>query len=164
VGVDDADFRAVADGQAPVADIKPGEIIEMLKPICRTKEETARRVLQRVGALFVSAITRELRDNASPCTGVARELGKRRRERSHHAALPYTEVASVVQNLQQRKGPLASRLALELLILTATSSGETRGAGWKERDLSEGLWTIPADRMEARVAPVVPLAKRALTI
>jgi Arm DNA-binding domain len=65
----------------PIADIKPGEIIELLRPLWQAKEETARRVLQRVDAVFVSAITRELRDKANPCTGVARELGPRWRAR-----------------------------------------------------------------------------------
>ena len=82
-------------GQRPIADIKPGEIIDLLKPIWNTKEETARRVLQRIDAVFVSAITRELRDKASPCTGVARELGQKRRDKIHHAALPYSEVAVI---------------------------------------------------------------------
>jgi hypothetical protein len=35
-------------GKRPVADIKPNEIIDLLKPIWISKEETARRVLQRV--------------------------------------------------------------------------------------------------------------------
>ena len=74
-------------GKRAIAEIKPGEIIDLLKPIWNTKEETARRVLQRIDSVFVSAITRELRDKASPCTGVARELGTRRRDKVHHAAL-----------------------------------------------------------------------------
>ena len=56
-------------GKRPISDIKPGEIIEILKPIWSSKEETARRILQRIDSVFVSAITRELRDKASPCTG-----------------------------------------------------------------------------------------------
>jgi integrase len=115
-------------GNCAIADIKPGEIMDLLKPIWHTKEETARRVLQRIDTVFVSAITRELRDKASPCTGVARELGNRRNNPNHHAALPYGEVASFIGNLRQRAGPLASRLAFEFLVLTATRSGETRGA------------------------------------
>lgn len=151
-------------GNSPIADIKPGEIINLLKPIWHTREETARRVLQRIDSVFVSAITRELRDKASPCTGVARELGRRRSNRIHHAALPYPEVASFIQNLRQRKGPLASRLAFEFLILTATRSGETRGATWGEVDLSARLWTITAERMKARAEHVVPLSDRAVAI
>ncbi len=131
-------------GQRPVADVRPGEIIDLLKPIWHVKEETARRVLQRVDAVFVSAITRELRDKASPCTGVAKELGKRRRPERHHAALPYQEVAAFLEKLRQRQGPVASRLAFEFLVVTAARSGETRGAAWSEIDTTNRLWTIPA--------------------
>ena len=151
-------------GKRPVADIKPGEIIDMLKSIWTAKEETARRVLQRVDAIFVSAITRELRDKASPCTGVARELGQRRQDRNHHAALPYGEVAGFLDMLRERNGNLASRLAFEFLILTATRSGETRGARWTEMDSSARLWTIGADRMKARTEHIVPLSERCVAI
>jgi integrase len=151
-------------GQRPVAGVRPGEIIDLLKPIWHVKEETARRVLQRIDAVFVSALTRELRDKASPCTGVARELGKRRFAEVHHAALPYSEVASFLERLRQRQGPLASRLAFEFLILTATRSGEARGAVWTEIDLANRLWAIPASRMKARTDHVVPLSMPALHI
>ena len=148
----------------PIGDIKPGEIMDLLKPIWHTKEETARRVLQRINSVFVSAITRELRDKASPCTGVARELGNRRNGQIHHAALPYGEVASFIGKLRQRAGPLASRLAFEFLVLTATRSGEARGAAWSEMDLPARLWIIPAQRMKARAEHIVPLSDRAAAI
>jgi integrase len=151
-------------GKRPVADIKPGEIIDLLKPIWNSKEEAARRVLQRIDAVFVSAITRELRNKASPCTGVARELGQKRRDKSHHAALPYAEVASFVRALRQRKGPLASRLAFEFLILTAVRSGEARGGAWSEIDINGRTWTIPAERMKARAEHVVPLSTQAVAM
>jgi integrase len=151
-------------GHRAIGDIKPGEIMDLLKPIWRTKEETARRVLQRIDAVFVSAITRELRDKASPCTGVSRELGSRRNNQIHHAALPFGEVASFLGKLRQRAGPLASRLAFEFLVLTATRSGEVRGAAWSEIDLPARLWTIPAERMKARVEHIVPLSDRAAAI
>ena len=151
-------------GHRAIGDIKPGEIMDLLKPIWHTKEETARRVLQRIDSVFVSAITRELRDKASPCTGVARELGNRRNSQIHHAALPYGEVASFIGKLRQRAGPLASRLAFEFLVLTATRSGEARGAAWSEMDLSARLWIIPAQRMKARAEHIVPLSDRAAAI
>ena len=151
-------------GHRPISDIKPGEILDLLQPIWHAKEETARRVLQRIDSVFVSAITRELRDKASPCIGVGRELGQRRRDPIHHAALPYGEVPSFLRQLRQRKGPLASRLAFEFLVLTATRSGEARGAAWDEMDLSARLWTVPAQRMKARTEHIVPLSERAVAI
>jgi integrase len=151
-------------GHRPVADVTPSEVIKLLNPIWHAREETARRVLQRVHAVFVSAITSEMRDRASPCTGVARELGNRRHNRAHHAALPHAEVPSFVASLRKRRAQLASRLAFEFLILTATRSGETRAATWNEMDLKARCWTIAASRMKTRVEHVVPLCDRAVAI
>ena len=103
-------------------------------------------------------------DKASPCAGVARELGNRRRDKIHHAALPFAEVGTFVKTLRQRKGPLASRLAFEFLVLTATRSGEARGAAWAEIDLNARLWSIASDRMKARAAHVVPLSDQAIAL
>ena len=151
-------------GHRPVAEVTPSEVIQLLTPIWHTKEETARRVLQRIEAVFMSAITRQLREKVSPCAGVARELGNRRTSRAHYAALPHAEVPAFITRLRKRRGPLASRLAFEFLILTATRSGETRGATWAEINVADRCWTIVPDRMKTRVAHVVPLSDRALAI
>ena len=151
-------------GDRPVADIRAAEIIEMLRPIWVCKEETARKVLQRVHGVFTSAITREWRERASPCIGVAKELGARRSASSHFAAMPYAEVPEFVRELRGRQGLSSSRLCLEFLILTAVRSGEARGARWCEIDLREGRWTIPRDRMKMKAEHVVPLSDRAIEI
>jgi integrase len=122
------------------------------------------RVMPNGSRTWIMRITRELRDKASPCIGVARELGSRRNSPVHHAALPYAEVASFIRELRQRAGPLASRLAFEFLVLTATRSGEARGATWDEMDLSARLWTIPAHGMKARAEHIVPLSDRSVAI
>jgi integrase len=151
-------------GDRPVADIRAGEIIDMLRPIWTSKAETARKVLQRVDAVFTSAITRELRERASPCIGVAKELGARRTGSNHFAAMPYAEVAEFVRELRGRQGLSSSRLCLEFLILTAVRSGEARGARWCEIDLRDGTWVIPRERMKMKVEHVVPLSDRAIEI
>lgn len=53
---------------------------------------------------------------------------------------------------------------LELLILTASRSGEVRGMTWDEVDLRRATWTIPASRMKAKLPHRVPLSARAIEI
>jgi len=53
---------------------------------------------------------------------------------------------------------------LELLILTASRSGEVRQMRWEEIDLSGAVWTVPASRMKAKVVHRVPLAARGIEI
>jgi integrase len=84
------------------------------------------------------------------------------RKIKHHAALPYDEVADFLRTLQLQDG-VAAR-ALEFAILTAARTGEVIGAVWGEMNVSEGLWTIPANRMKAGREHRVPLTARALAI
>jgi integrase len=55
-------------------------------------------------------------------------------------------VPAFVKHLRSSDGMAA--LALELLILTATRTGETLGATWREIDLDNAIWAIPPDRMK----------------
>ena len=56
------------------------------------------------------------------------------------------------------------KLAFEFLVLTATRSGEVRGALWTEIDRDESAWIIPAPRTKAAREHRVPLCRRALEI
>ena len=151
-------------GKRPVADITAAEVLEVLQPIWFSKAETAARVLQRIKAVFDSAILRGTREKANPCIGVTGELGTDHRKVSHHAALPWKEVPGFVRALGQRRVNKATLLAIEFLILTAARSGEVRGALWSEIDLDQKLWTIPGRRMKGGKTHVVPLSDRALEV
>ena len=151
-------------GDRPVADVTTREVLEVLTPIWFNKPETARRVLQRIEAVFKSAILRGHRDKASPCIGVAQELGTRHRKVVNHRALPYKQIPHFVASLRSGSRSPVTQLAFEWLILTATRSGETRLARWNEIDEELALWTIPTDRMKAKRPHIVPLAPRCLEI
>jgi integrase len=56
------------------------------------------------------------------------------------------------------------RCALRLLALTFTRPGELRFAAWKEFDLDQGVWTIPANRMKMRRPHRIPLAPQTIAI
>ncbi len=72
-------------GDVPVADVKTAQELDLLTPIWFEKPETAKRVLQRMELVFKSAIVRGIRITASPCTGVADELGTKHRTLKHLA-------------------------------------------------------------------------------
>ncbi len=153
-------------GDVPVSEVTMEHVLAALKPIWFDKPETARRVLQRIEAVFKSAIRRGARERASPCVGIAEELGTRHREVEHHAALPWDEVPAFIARLRmptQRGWPI-TRLAFEFLILTTTRTGETRKAVWSEIDLDRAIWTIPKERMKSRRVHRVPLCGRCLAI
>ena len=157
-------------GRRAVADVTAAEVLDVLKPIWFAKPETARRVLQRLKAVFDSAILRGARERANPCIGVTAELGTDHRQVTHHAALPWREVPAFVGSLRERAAMTSTKLLFEFLILTATRSGEARGALWEEINFESKLWTIPGvdpvtgRRMKSGETHVVPLSDRAIEI
>lgn len=157
-------------GQRPVGEVTAAEVIDVLKPIWFAKPETARRVFQRMNSVFDSAILRGSRERANPCVGVASELGTEHRRVTHHAALPWPEVPAFVSALRTRLAMTSTKLLFEFLILTASRSGEVRGAVWDEIDLVSKLWTIPGSdpvsgrRTKSGSEHIVPLSTRALEV
>jgi len=53
---------------------------------------------------------------------------------------------------------------VRLLLLTGQRLREVAEMSWSEIDFQKGLWTIPADRMKADTAHIVPLALGAVAI
>jgi integrase len=77
-------------------------------------------------------------------------------------ALPYEDVPAVMARLKAKTGIAA--LALRLLILCASRSGEIREATWADIDLDRAVWTIPAERMKMRKPHRVPLSPQAVAV
>ena len=150
-------------GERSVSSITHSDVLGVLEPIWHEKAETARRLLQRMELTFRSAILRGHRKEASPCIGVAEELGVRHREVEHHRSLPYAEVPAFLQMLRSCNSEPVTKLAFEWLVLTATRSGEARGAMWSE--IEGAWWVIPKERMlKGRREHAVPLSRRCLAI
>ena len=59
---------------------------------------------------------------------------------------------------------LATPLALEFLILTASRNTEVLEAYWREINLDKKLWVIPAERMKASRDHELPLTERMIDI
>jgi integrase len=152
-------------GDRAVSAVTAAEIIDLLQPIWHTKRETASRILQRITAVFKSAIVRGDRLLANPCEGVREELGKARPPVQHRRALPWAEVPNFVCAFED--WPMVtppSRLALLFIIHTSCRSLEVRGARWPEIDLLAGEWTVPAARMKMNREHVVPLTTGAKAV
>jgi integrase len=112
--------------------------------------------------VFQSAIRRGIRERASPCTGIADELGKQGDVVEHHRALPYADVPAFIQKLRTCNSNTVTKLAFEWLILTAARSGEVRLA--TKAEIQGDLWIVPKERMKVRQKHVVPLPSRCLEI
>jgi integrase len=155
-------------GSMLVADIEMADIVRMLLPIWESKTETAVRVRLAVEKILDSAIASGKRKAANPARwkGLLEHselpAAGRVSRTVHHAALPVADMPAFWGSLQQANG-MGARV-LQFIILTACRSGEARGATWAEIDLAAKTWTIPAERMKAGRAHVVPLCDAAVAL
>ena len=149
-------------GDRLVSDIEGPAICTVLKPIWLKKPETARRVRQRIGVVLDWSYAQGFRATEAPMRSIARGLPRQPKTSGHFAALPFEELPAFLKRLATRSS--VGRLALEFTILTASRSGEARGALWAEVDLEKRLWTVPADRMKAGKIHAVPLSDAALHV
>lgn len=149
-------------GDLLVNEIEGPLIRDVLAPIWLAKPETARRVRQRIGTVLDWSYSRGFRATEAPMRSLSKGLPRQPKKDGHFAAMAYAAVPGFMEKLAERES--VGRLALEALILTASRSGEVRGATWSELDLKSALWTIPADRMKMGKAHIVPLSPEAVAV
>lgn len=140
-------------GSLPVADLKPPKILEVLKSIeDRGSVETAKRVRQRISAVFVYAIAKGIAE-LDPAEKLSAALKPLRRGRQP----AITNLEQLRKMIADAEGDFArpvTRLALRFLALTAVRPNELRGARWDEFEDLDGvlpLWRIPATRMKGNL-------------
>ena len=150
-------------GRRSVADMTAADVLAILAPIAATKPETARKLRQRIGLVMKWAMTQGHRTD-DPTAAVGAALPRNGKPTDHHRALPHGEVAAALATIRQSQAWPATKLAIEFLTLTATRSGEVRGARWSEVDLEARTWTVPADRTKTGAEHRVPLSGRAVAI
>lgn len=149
-------------GNIPVDAVTGPMVRDVLLSIWLDKPETARRVRQRIGVVLDWAYSKGLRESEAPMRSISKGLPRQPKTENHFAALPYEELPKLMRILNETDA--MGRLALRFTILTAARSGETRHACWSEIDLKKRLWTVPAAKMKAGKAHVVPLSDAALSI
>lgn len=160
------DIRRVfipAWGSRPITDITALEVRSLIKKFKEDgKPYQAFNLLGYARRLFNWAIGQHVYGiESSPCDRLKpRDIIGEKRQRTRilsdeelRAAWQATEV------LGYPYGPM-----FRLLVLTGQRRSDVAKARWLEFDLTKKLWTIPADRMKAAAAHVVPLSDDALTV
>ena len=128
-------------GGRPVSEVNTADVLEILTPIWHVKAETARAVRQRIRSVIAWAIALDMR-NDNPCDRVLPVLGPQNDIVTHRQALPHKDVAAAIETVRAGSAQPAVKLAFEFLVLTATRSGEVRGAQWAEIDTTDRVWTL----------------------
>ena len=152
-------------GSTRIDKVTRADVLTALLNIWDDKQNTAKKVRQRVRVVFASAMAHGYIDQNPAGEVIDAALPKTPAVRAHFRALPYKDVPAVLKAVEDSgAASLTARLCLRFLVLTATRSGESVGARWDEIDLESRTWTIPAERMKAGRQHRVPLSRQALDV
>ena len=166
-------FPAV--GAFPVASLKAPRILEVLRVVeNRSAIETAKRIRQRISAVFVYAIASGIADS-DPAAMIAGALKPLPPKTPQPSITDLVRLRQLLSDTELCPARPVTRLALHLLALTAVRPGELRGARWDELENLEGdalLWRIPATRMKGDLNRkrerggdhLVPLSKQSVAV
>ncbi|WP_068248057.1 tyrosine-type recombinase/integrase [Tritonibacter horizontis] len=148
-------------GNYPISQITARDVLVPLRKMeARGRNESALRMRSAAGQVFRYAIAQGLIEN-DPTFGLKDALT--RAPVKHRSALINPEqVGGLMRAIEGFDGQPATRIALQLLAMTALRPGELRMAEWAEIDLEKAIWTVPAHRAKMRRPHMVPLSPQAL--
>lgn len=145
--------------------ITQGDVLAVLRaPDLWKRQSTMRKVRTRIrSVLSWGQAQGHIQVNVA---GKVIDAGLRGQKRAitNHRSLPYAEMGALLRSVESSKASPQAKGLLKLIALTAVRSSEARLARWSEIDLQAHTWTIPAERMKASRAHVVPLSAAALAV
>ena len=158
------DYAEPRLGKKRIDQIDAADVMSVLLPIWNQKKETSRRLRRRLSAIFRWSITEGFRSDDPAGPAISAALPRNGGQRKHMKALPHAEVSDALAKVRTSGAYLGTKLCFELLVLTATRSGEARLATWDEIDFEKKVWTIPAERTKTAREFRIPLSSHSLKI
>jgi integrase len=150
-------------GRRPVAAITAQELLGVLRRVeARGRNETAHRVRSLAGRIlrFAVATGRATHDVAADLKDALAPVSAR----NFASVTDPAKVGELLRAIDGYSGQPITALALKLAPLVFVRPGELRGAEWREFDLDNSEWRIPAARMKMGEQHIVPLSRQAVAI
>lgn len=137
-------------GGLPLSEIEAPLVLNVIRSIeKRPAIETARRVRQRISAVFQYAIAtgRCSTDPAAIVKGALAPLAKGRQP----AITDLDDAREMLRKAEVEPAHAVTKLALRLLALTALRPGTLITTPWEElNDIADNIWRVPAARMKLK--------------
>lgn len=150
-------------GNRPITEITPAELLETLQKVeAKGHLETARRMRSLAGRIFRYAVATS-RASADP-SALLRGALVAPKVKHHSAILEPKAVGELLRAIDGYSGQPLTCLALKLTPHVFVRPGELRRAEWKEFDLENAVWTIPAEKMKMRDPHLVPLSRQSVSL
>ena len=150
-------------GPKAIKSITAPELLTALRRIeAKGALETAHRVKQVCGQIFRYGIAtgRAERDPSGDLRGALPPVSVK-----HMATITDPkEIAGLLRAIDDYRGSMVTRCALQLAPLVFVRPGELRQAEWSEFNLETAEWRIPAEKMKAGVLHIIPLSRHALDV
>ena len=151
-------------GERPVSEIKPPELLALLRTIEDTGAlETARRCLVHVAGAYRHGIVSGMVES-NPAADLSRALRPQRKKNHFAAVTDPDELTEVLRTIWRYQGTPTVMAALRLVPMLLVRPGEMRHMEWAELDLSAGTWLIPGAKMKTGADHLVPLPYQAVEI
>jgi integrase len=150
-------------GSRPIKDIKAPELLAALRRVeSRGALESAHRIRTIAGQVFRYAVAtgRAERDPAADLRGALPQPT----EKHQSAITDPKQFADLLRAIDDYRGGIVVRCALQLAALWFVRPGELRHAEWEEINLDEAVWNISAGKMKMKQAHIVPLSRQAIEI
>ena len=159
-----ARYAHPAIGDMRVDQVSREDVLRILTPIWTEKPEMARKLRQRMRAVFAWCQAHGFVEHNPAGEAIGGALPAMPAVKANYRALPYREVREALRIVDESRASLAARLCFRFLVLTAARSGEARGATWSEIDEDTRLWVIPASRTKTSTEHRQPLSDAALAV
>ena len=144
-------------GPLPIANVRGKDIMPCLRVLeAKGHVETAHKI-----ATIASQICRYAVILGHCDFDAAGQLSRAiasRAPQNRSAITDPTEIGKLLRAINTYTGDLSVQFALLLMPYVFLRSRELRGARWQEIDLTNALWTVPAERMKRPREHLVPLA------
>ncbi|EFO33775.1 putative prophage CPZ-55 integrase [Roseibium sp. TrichSKD4] len=140
-------------GKLPIDEITALQVLETLRKIeARGAKEKARRVRQRMSAVFVYGIAMGICEN-DPAAQVQKAMAPLKKGRQP-AVTDLLECREIIKRVETTPGHPVTKLAHRLLAITALRPGALINTPWSELnglDEEDPVWVLPAERMKMRL-------------
>jgi len=161
-------------GAAPIKSITAANVLSVLRTIeNRPAIETARRIRQRISAVFIYAIASGRAEN-DPAAAVQKAMRPVKKGRQP-AITDLEQAREILRRADATPASPMTKLALRLLALTSLRPGTLITTPWaelNELDPETPIWQVPSARMKLRLQykddeardHLVPLATQAVEV
>lgn len=147
-------------GRKKAQDIERRDIVLLLDRIMeRGAPIQANRTLSTIRKMFNFARSRGILDT-SPCWAIAAPAKENRKDR----VLSEEEIRIFGERLNNARMERGTALVLTFQLISGQRKGEIATAEWKDFNLKQNWWTIPAEKSKNTYSHRIPLTRLALSV